>query len=252
MSETAINKSEAYKSIQEGFKIVYKFPGSFRSLNIGFVRAFETKVKEVEAFLSKLDEKDEDSRNKAISGLFAKYVGSKKFKNCVDVWNEWQKIEDKFNAKGIELVYGPVPVMRKFPPATGQKSEAYRKFEYLFKSGKIGENPSVYKSMAYAHITPADNSIDRVEANIGTIKEKIAEVKEGKNPEASTELEKAKQAALASMTSFYEEIVRGVNYRNCIDVWIEFMKLENKFNEVGIELEYAKPSITGSSPPESA
>lgn len=239
----AFKKSEAYLKIQKQFKFVGTKPLAFTSLTCNYVANFENTVEEIYKLISIVKEGSTTGKNVAqeikllevsVDNFYKKYVSNAKFKNHIDIWNEWQKIEDKLNNEiGIELEYAAPQVTNGLTSPVGKKSAAYLKFQKNFISS-VGLNPTEYSFLSLNHVKRFEDKIDEIVTMLVNIE------KYEKNGDDATQ---ARKTAQALMNNFYTKYVKNSEFKNHIDIWNEFMKLEDRFNQLQINLVYAAPSI---------
>lgn len=238
-----LKKSDAYLKIQKQFKFVGVKPLAFTSLASNYVKGFENTVKEIYKLIDIIKEDVNNSKDAAqnikilellIDKLYSKYVGNAKFKNHVNIWNEWQKIEDKINDEiGIELVYAAPTVLGGPVSSAGEKSAAYLKFQKKFISS-VGLNPTEYTSLLFKYVKKFEKEVNDIARTLDEISEC-----EKNNIDASAATKNAKSL----MDSLYVKYVKNQRFKNHIDIWNEFMKLEDRFNQLKINLVYAAPSV---------
>ncbi len=236
-----LEKSAAYSMMFNTFKKVGEKPLNFTSLELKYVNNFENLVEEIESKINEItvnmtagadtDQLVMEARA-LMDTLHSKYVKSAKYKNHIDVWNEWQKLEDKFNDLEITLSYDAPAVTLSVASPPGNKSAAYIKFHDKFITS-VNKKPHKYTSLNFKRVKKFEELVNKVESKINEIA-----ANKGK-----TDTQQLTDDAKALMTAFYEKYVNNSKCRNHIDVWLEFMKLEDKFNEVGITLNYAVPNI---------
>lgn len=240
----AFKKSEAYLKIQKQFKFVGTKPLAFTSLTYNYVANFENMVEEIYKLISAVKEGADDGKDvmqdlktleMLIDKFYKKYVSNAKFKNHIDIWNEWQKIEDKINDEiGIELEYAAPTVLGGQISPAGEKSAAYLKFQKKFISS-VGLRPGKYASLSFKYTKKFEDRIDQIIKVLSSIEEY-----QKSGDDTSQVIETAKSL----MDSFYLKYVKNQKFKNHIDVWNEFMKLEDKFNKLKINLVYAVPTIS--------
>ncbi len=240
----AFEKSEAYLKMQKQFKFVGVKPLAFTSLAYNYVVKFGNMVEEIYKLISTVKEgadagKDAMQELKllevSVDNFYKKYVSNARFKNHIDIWNEWQKIEDKINDEiGIELEYATPAVLGGQVSPAGEKSAAYLKFQKKFISS-VGLKPGKYTSLSFKYTKKFEDRIDQIIKVLGSIEEY-----QKSGDDTSQVIENAKSL----MDSFYLKYVKNQKFKNHIDVWNEFMKLEDNFNKLKINLVYAAPSIS--------
>ena len=109
---------------------------------------FENMVEEIYKLISVVKEGADEGKDvmqdlkvleTLIDKFYKKYVSNTKFKNHIDIWNEWQKIEDKLNNEiGIKLEYAAPQVTNGSTSPVGKKLVACLNFQENFITNKRG------------------------------------------------------------------------------------------------------------------